>query len=401
MSESHDISVPNILRAFEKSFSRIGWILYPSARYGASLIEDEKLGIHYVLTGSDSVSRPISLKRIQRTASRYSRYKNKDINKIVFLAQNFSESIRRAIQDPHLSQLILIEFNVDAGRVEILSNFNVENNSLIQELKSFILEFIKTRKEAYKRQLAIQHSLFQEVISNLKKGKTGLRFNRPWISASSISQQYFCERKIEMQFLHGKIDTEPKQIGTEAHDLLLAKAEKTSREELFQRIYSGELVIPQEMSLLSRHQNLILAGTPDAIVFHRGIPLFLFEYKFSRSPIPYDSYHVQAKVYGKILEGMDFDMSLLHYVIAVVPHDLRKDENLFEKIFKSVMKNGLKEARLKVGEANVYVYPYRSEDAKTDIDWALDFWRGNRESIPTQNLNKCKNCEYKESCKSS
>jgi len=256
----------------------------------------------------------------------------------------------------------------------------------------------KTKMKQLEQQLAEQEQLLQEVRTKQGNNDSSLRFGQSCVSASSIAEQYFCEKKVELEFIHGKVETEPKRLGTEGHETLLADTIKVKRAEIFEQIWSGEPIIAHEMLLLSRYNDLILVGRPDAVVFSRTKPLMLFEYKFSRSTTPYSGYHVQAKVYGKILEGMGFDTSKLHYVLAVVPPSLKDDEALFQKILNASVKNGPQEARLEMKEASVYIHPYRSGDADQDITWASDFWKGAREAIPTMNKNKCRSCEYKDNC---
>lgn len=253
-------------------------------------------------------------------------------------------------------------------------------------------------KKRFAQQVAEQETLRRVIRDQREKTTVSLRFNRPWVSASILAGQYFCEKKVEMRFLHGEVDTEAKQLGSEAHDQLLAQSVKVEREDILRRIYAGETVIAQEMLIFSRYRDLILAGKPDAVVFHETRPLFVFEYKFSTSPIPYKSYHTQAKVYGTILEGMGFDTRQLHYVIAVVPLQCRDDAALFTNVFEVVVKNGPKEATIALGEANIYIHQYHPVDAQVDIDWTLDYWRGTREAIPTRNPNKCRSCEYLDQC---
>ena len=252
-------------------------------------------------------------------------------------------------------------------------------------------------KQPYENLLEEQNQLFQQIKAKQQR-EIDIRFDRPWVAASSIAEQYYCEKKVELHQLLGEIETEEKLLGSEAHEELTSEAIETSREDLFERIYSDQITVAQEMLVLSRYHDLVLLGQPDAVVFRRGKALMLFEFKFSRSRIPYNSYHVQAKVYGKILEGMDFDVSSLFYVISVAPPSSRNESNLFTNIVEAALTNGSKEARLQVGTSNVYIYPYRPQDAERDIDWALDYWRSNREAIPTRNLNKCKSCEYQTSC---
>jgi hypothetical protein len=41
-----------------------------------------------------------------------------------------------------------------------------------------------------------------------KRSEGDLRFNRSFIPASDIAEQYFCEKKVEMNYLHGDVETE-------------------------------------------------------------------------------------------------------------------------------------------------------------------------------------------------
>jgi len=257
---------------------------------------------------------------------------------------------------------------------------------------------LSNMKKPYERLLFEQEQLYQDAVTKQQQGETNVRFGRPWVSASRIAEQYYCEQKVELHLQLGEIPTEEKQRGTDAHEELTAEAIETSRAELFERIYSDQVTVAQEMLVMSRFRDLVLLGQVDAVVFRKGQALMLFEFKFSRSKIPYNGYHVQAKVYGKILEGMGLDVSNLHYVIAVIPPASRNESTLFSIIVDAVLTNGPKESRLNVGPAHIYVYPYRSHDAERDIDWALEYWRSNREAIPTRNPNKCRSCEYRNSC---
>jgi len=203
----------------------------------------------------------------------------------------------------------------------------------------------KEKMKQLEQQLAEQERLLQAVMTKQEDNDSSLRFGLTSISASCIAEQYFCEKKVEMQYLHGRVETESKLLGTEGHETLLIDTVKVKHAEIFKRIWSGRPIIAHEVLLLSRYRDLILIGRPDAIVFSKAMPLFLFEYKFSRSPIPFNSYHVQAKVYGKILEGMGFETRKLHYVLAVVPPALKNDEALFRKILNASVNNGPREAK--------------------------------------------------------
>ena len=71
----------------------------------------------------------------------------------------------------------------------------------------------------WKAQLENLNSLFEELRRNRELG-CELRFGRSVIVASDIAEQFYCERKLEMGYLHGEVKTEAKAIGTEAHEKL-------------------------------------------------------------------------------------------------------------------------------------------------------------------------------------
>jgi hypothetical protein len=48
------------------------------------------------------------------------------------------------------------------------------------------------------RQLEEYNSLLEQVIQKSMKGEGELRFGNPFIKASDIASQYFCEKKVEM-----------------------------------------------------------------------------------------------------------------------------------------------------------------------------------------------------------
>jgi hypothetical protein len=245
--------------------------------------------------------------------------------------------------------------------------------------------------------LSLDESLHQQ-LNESKEGSAPLRFNQNYIKASVIAEQYYCEKKTEMTQIHGRVETETKKQGSEGHESLLWNTVEAEREEILQKIFSEESLTVHEMPLLAKYRDVILAGQPDAIMFKEGNPVALFEYKFSKSPLPYRSYHVQARVYGRILEGMGFDTTDLFYIIAVVPKESRSDTEIFRRVIEAVKENGAFEVSLKVKDSYVYLYEYNKGEAEKDIDWALEYWKCSRDAYPADNPNKCRSCEYKEKC---
>lgn len=64
---------------------------------------------------------------------------------------------------------------------------------------------------ALEQQLEEYKSLLEQIIQKSAKGEGERRFNNPCIRASDVASQYFCEKKVELQYLHGEIETEIKK----------------------------------------------------------------------------------------------------------------------------------------------------------------------------------------------
>ena len=251
----------------------------------------------------------------------------------------------------------------------------------------------------WKQQIEEYDSLFRQILQKKENNQGDLRFNRSTIRASDVAGQYYCEKKIEMQYLYGKIETKTKTQGTEAHENLLEGSEAVDREDLWNAIYGKEPVLALEWLLLANYKDLILVGKPDSILFEDGFPLVIFEYKFSRSKRAYPSYHVQAGFYGILLKNIGFNTEKLYYAIVVADRRARDDPKLKENVFNAIMKNGLKKTILPIENAVIYLKKFDEQEAESSLDWAIQFWKNQREAIPTSNPYKCRSCEYKEECK--
>jgi len=240
-----------------------------------------------------------------------------------------------------------------------------------------------------------------EIETKKSTGADLLRLDQAFVTASQIAEQYFCEKKLEMVYERGEIETEPKRTGSEGHETLQAESIPSTWEEVFQKVMSGGAVVAQELPLIARHDGLVLAGRPDIVVFKDRQPLLILECKFTKSRTPQNSHHVQAGVYAKLLENMGFDSSQLRYVIALVSPELKTDPTLFTRLLKTSTETASLPSHLEFEGGIICKYDYDSELAVANIEWALEYWKGNRDAIPTRNPNKCRSCEYSKECPSS
>lgn len=249
----------------------------------------------------------------------------------------------------------------------------------------------------WKAQLGCFDSLLRELKQNREQDGR-LRFGRSVVVASDIAEQFYCEKKVEMEFLHGEIETEAKNIGTEAHMKLAEDSVKVKRDELWRKIYGIKPVFALEILLLAKYNNVILAGKPDSVLFTRGFPLIVFEYKFSRSIVAYPSYHVQAQTYGVLLGNMGFDTSRLFYAIVVADPKTKGSRKLKRNVIHTVISKNPKEATHSIDDAKIYFCKFNRINAEKNLTWAFQFWSKNREAEPTSNQNKCAKCEYQTKC---
>ena len=229
-------------------------------------------------------------------------------------------------------------------------------------------------------------------------GEGTLKFGRRAVAASDIAQQFFCEKKVEMQYIYGEIETEAKMVGSEAHGKLLEDTERIEQEELWQRIYGADPCLALEALFFAKSGDVVVAGRPDSILFRNGVPLLVLEHKFSKRPVAYETHHVQARMYGLLLTNMGFDTSHLFYAIVVADPTAQSDESLKTRVLEAIDENGPTEGILELDNARVFLCKYNHSDAERDLDWAVTYWRNKRDAIPTENPNKCNACEYFELC---
>ena len=230
----------------------------------------------------------------------------------------------------------------------------------------------------------------------LERRESILRFNVPFLSVSEISEQYYCEKKVEMARVLGEIATEHKIVGQEAHEILLKDTVKIKREEAFRKIFSDKPTLLHEMLLLAKIRGIVIAGKPDAVLFHSGTPLCLFEYKFTAHRIPFRDMHVQARLYGLLLNEMGFDTKRLKYAIMLVPQEFRENEEI-RRLPLFIIKHGFP-PKIKTEKAAIFINNFNKSEALKELEWAIEYWLNKREAKPTSKLGKCKSCEYAEQC---
>lgn len=252
--------------------------------------------------------------------------------------------------------------------------------------------------EKWKKQLEEFDVVLDQFRQTREKPDGKLRFNRSMVIVSDVASQYYCEKKVEMQYLYGEVETEEKTIGTLSHEKLEEDAVKIKREDIWKKIYGKKPVFAVETFILAKYKNVFLGGKPDAVLFQSGFPLIIFEFKFSKSRIAYSSYHIQAQTYGLILDNMGFDTRHLFYAIVTADPKTRGNRKFRKEAIDAIIKNGPKESVLQINDATIHFHKFNPKDIENDLSWAIDFWKQKREATATNNPKKCSRCEYQTQC---
>ena len=251
----------------------------------------------------------------------------------------------------------------------------------------------KQWKDIYDRYLRLEEEL-------IERPKPLFRFGKSYLGVSTISEQGYCEKKVEFESQIGKQETEDMRSGTEAHELLLRDSVSVPLSDAWEGIFTKELTVLREFYVAAKVNDYPIIGKIDALVFYRSSPVLLFEHKFSSSPYPWESYHIQARTYCYVLNRMGFDTSRLTYAIVVAPLAARDDPLLMDSVnlvAKNLHKSTL-DIPLTEGVGKAYLHRYQQAIAESHLIELLDYWLEKRQARGSDSAGKCKACEFRKNC---
>jgi CRISPR/Cas system-associated exonuclease Cas4 (RecB family) len=262
----------------------------------------------------------------------------------------------------------------------------------------------KPRHKGHKSKYLVKNTKWVDSLLRIKElAKTNVKFRHGihYIPASSIAEQYYCEQKVEMSYTVGDVETEAKVEGRAVHDVLL-QMEKTTLEDLIRDIQTKDLYIVR-FPIFAHFSDMILVGVPDAIVFVKGVPVFIIELKTTSGNVSnlWDHEKVQVGVYGLILDQMGFDCSKLKLVIIKQKRDANLiDEGYRERFLYEIVSTLLRKVKPNFPRdiMRLHILSYNRGKVAEDLKWAMDYWLSKREPIPTRNASKCRSCEYALTC---
>jgi Type I restriction enzyme R protein N terminus (HSDR_N). len=106
-----------------------------------------------------------------------------------------------------------------------------------------------------------------------------LRFGRSYITVSEIAQQFFCEYKLHMAIIEGKVETPSMEVGIVIHDEVF-KGKSVDATEFLDIVRNNPVVIAT-LPLVVGIGDVVIVGIPDAVLFINGIAKAVIELKTS------------------------------------------------------------------------------------------------------------------------
>lgn len=173
-------------------------------------------------------------------------------------------------------------------------------------------------------------------LEEIKENENLLRFDSRYIKISDIASQYYCEKKVELKYVHGDIETEEKLLGREGHDELAKQFVEVTMQEGWEHMFTTPRFSLSEFLFFAKYKDLYLAFQPDRVLFVNGVPKMLIEFKFSKYRRPFISHHVQLQAEGYLFKKLGFDVSSLYYLIVIAPINADRDSKYLNDIPKRI-----------------------------------------------------------------
>lgn len=223
-----------------------------------------------------------------------------------------------------------------------------------------------------------------------------------------IATQFYCEQQVDLARTYGDRENEEMVVGSEGHEAAIEHAVETTWDDLWTEIEERPDIHPIEMSLYGKTDSVYLIGCPDYLAFRNHSPRVLIERKFSGAPdYVYKNEAFQAWLYCYLLDEMGFDTERLTYVVVKIPRSKTPVTPLLQLadqlVVEEVLADGTEASFEPLPDEPIQAYPtaYTRQEHYEDLQWALEYWREERDPIPTSKAAKCRPCDFVDECEKS
>ncbi len=226
-----------------------------------------------------------------------------------------------------------------------------------------------------------------------------LRFGRRTVAVSTIAQQFYCEKAVQFSFEHPLPPSRNMQDGTAGHEVVAALGVPMTHEQAVQQAII-ERAVPlcvYEFRIGWEHDGVTVLGFVDEAWFRGGRVELVAERKFSNRPGIYLPYRIQAALYCLGLSEMGFSAEAAMYRISVLQRGCHACAELAAG--DCPILTGKTEGTIRCeGRGISEVFHFDREQTVRNLDWALEFWRNEREAEPAASPGRCRACRYKNVC---
>lgn len=222
------------------------------------------------------------------------------------------------------------------------------------------------------------------------------------VAPSKVGGQFYCEKKIDLEREHGEVETPEKKRGSETHEKAAEDAVEVEMDEVWDAIERGDRQILVESPFVGEVDEHVIVGIPDAIVFNDGRPQLIFDRKTTSIPDRlFKNQRIQVWLYGYMLDDLGFETEDLRF--AILSHEQRIEPETGKHLQNLVLStidefdDGRNQLRSDP-DAYLHTFAYSPSEHQDDLHWALEYWRDDREPIPTKNAAKCRSCPHSSRC---
>lgn len=222
------------------------------------------------------------------------------------------------------------------------------------------------------------------------------------VAPSKVGGQFYCEKKVDLEREHGEVETPEKKRGSETHEKAAEDAVEVEMDEVWEVIERGDRQILVESPFVGEFEDHVVVGIPDAIVFDDGRPQLIFDRKTTSIPARlFKNQRIQVWLYGYMLDDLGFETEDLRF--AILSHEQRIEPETGKHLQNLVLGtiNEFDDGRNQLrSDPDVYLhtFDYSPADHMDDLHWALEYWRDDRDPIPTENAAKCRSCPFSSLC---
>jgi exonuclease V len=266
------------------------------------------------------------------------------------------------------------------------------------------------------------------------------RLGKSSIRATDIAAQYWCERQMELNYIHGPKITNEIKKGRAMHEGMenevnvpIVLMPKSYPDFMYKSLYTSAMALDslfkngkaREIQVYGSINGFKLAGKIDLLELHDDEVTIVEDKTKANDNMPSEpqllTHKVQVMLYKRVMENLrqkkysleDFRKAYKPTFMRITPEFTRQLEalsiskdmqsvdavavNLFEEFAK--VKRISDNLRIRYinqytgKEIGVHRFVYKDEELSNMMEFALKYWKGERESLPVPEQEKWK-CNY-------